>query len=1036
MLSPLPKLAWFKDKFVSVHLHKMKSADKSNKNLTFNRNYSFLVLMHETVFPLLCYLIFCTPVVIFNFCLLQCIPYNPGKDELKVKKKANKKERNAKARERQIHQSCTSAERFVNEYQVQVPPAFEDCTVCLTALRLADDLSQGNSIHSCPDNTDGPGSYKSEELKKTDVLLATESTIDHSSVNLSTLDTQTCTHTNERFSTWERTIKVSDVEGHTTPQKAYKCDTETLDSVNVDDVTKNAEQEDTITLEEYGCVEAVEQFHTQSTQQDDSDVDTSDPHNITPSFIQASESLGRENLSTKEGTSETRASSPSSTEEIKDLPDDTPFQGDSCSFENQTKEGNEPDGWDDYWTIYGFSLVWQSWKNLHPDLGSVYGHIQNQRSSKMCDVNDDPVGEAVSSSVENDVGDSAETACALGMIKDASTTELKACIGAEAQGTQLKEKAPAEEKTVSENFHVTPIASCTVAEQNSQGKEDTALPTNDKDSVDRMVDNQGTSGANEDFEGYQQDEHPCFSEDDDSVKPCSLSSVSELTSDQVRMLWEQTYWEVYSYYYDEYKYWCSQGYTFDEQVGDTSQGSNCVGSYQAPRGVVSHGSGEKHAKKSKKRRSRKTRSLTYSVGSVNQQQRASGASSAASDGEEPPPEERHKSLKRKHELDVEEQNTLSLEKAYQLMGFKVSRGSLHEDLPKISGGKVTFQSNLEFKNKFLNMHQKNSKIPGSKGVHLRFEDEEDAGRDEEENGCDCSVRECDLAVEVKEPQTLSKVKEFLTTARSSPNSDSSTVSAVNKDPNSDHSTGEPEVTEASENLKPKYHVADDLVTTSQQESITGTAVITKLDQDPDIAKYWAQRYRLFSRFDEGIKMDKEGWFSVTPERIAEHIAERCRCDLLVDAFCGVGGNAIQFAFSCERVIAIDIDPVKIALARHNATVYGVEDRIEFIVGDYMQLIPSLKADVVFLSPPWGGPNYASAEVFDLKTMITLDGVRVFEETKTITENIAYFMPRNVNVEQLSSLAGPGGKMEIEQNFVNKKLKTITAYYGELVQDAT
>lgn len=67
-------------------------------------------------------------------------------------------------------------------------------------------------------------------------------------------------------------------------------------------------------------------------------------------------------------------------------------------------------------------------------------------------------------------------------------------------------------------------------------------------------------------------------------------------------------------------------------------------------------------------------------------------------------------------------------------------------------------------------------------------------------------------------------------------------------------------------------------------------------------------------------------------------------------------------------------------------------------------------------------------------MITLDGVRVFEETKTITNNIAYFMPRNVDVEQLLSLAGPGGKMEIEQNFVNKKLKTITAYYGELVEN--
>lgn len=26
--------------------------------------------------------------------------------------------------------------------------------------------------------------------------------------------------------------------------------------------------------------------------------------------------------------------------------------------------------------------------------------------------------------------------------------------------------------------------------------------------------------------------------------------------------------------------------------------------------------------------------------------------------------------------------------------------------------------------------------------------------------------------------------------------------------------------------------------------------------DPELAKYWAQRYRLFSRFDEGIQLDR------------------------------------------------------------------------------------------------------------------------------------------------------------------------------------
>jgi methylase of polypeptide subunit release factors len=44
----------------------------------------------------------------------------------------------------------------------------------------------------------------------------------------------------------------------------------------------------------------------------------------------------------------------------------------------------------------------------------------------------------------------------------------------------------------------------------------------------------------------------------------------------------------------------------------------------------------------------------------------------------------------------------------------------------------------------------------------------------------------------------------------------------------------------------------------------------------------------------------------------------------------------------HQVIAIDIDPTRIGYARHNADIYGVADKIEFIVGDFFQLAPSLK----------------------------------------------------------------------------------------------
>lgn len=30
----------------------------------------------------------------------------------------------------------------------------------------------------------------------------------------------------------------------------------------------------------------------------------------------------------------------------------------------------------------------------------------------------------------------------------------------------------------------------------------------------------------------------------------------------------------------------------------------------------------------------------------------------------------------------------------------------------------------------------------------------------------------------------------------------------------------------------------------------------EIADDPELSKYWAQRYRLFSRFDEGIQLDR------------------------------------------------------------------------------------------------------------------------------------------------------------------------------------
>ncbi|KAH9839716.1 S-adenosyl-L-methionine-dependent methyltransferase [Rhodofomes roseus] len=248
-------------------------------------------------------------------------------------------------------------------------------------------------------------------------------------------------------------------------------------------------------------------------------------------------------------------------------------------------------------------------------------------------------------------------------------------------------------------------------------------------------------------------------------------------------------------------------------------------------------------------------------------------------------------------------------------------------------------------------------------------------------------------------------------------------------------------------------------------------------------KYFSQRERYFSLYSSGCLLDEEGWYSVTPERIADQIAERCRCEVVLDAFCGVGGNAIAFAKTCERVIALDISPVRLALARHNAMIYGVADRIEFILADFfsfartlvqMQESPSKasqtdsgsattqaarKIDVVFLSPPWGGPSYLTDRPdaiegdqsalggidgekappeFSLSAIKPVHGRELFEVARSITRNVAYFLPRNVNLEEVSALVAEEQEtedgdymVEVEEEWMGTKLKALTCYFGGL-----
>ncbi|KNC49479.1 uncharacterized protein AMSG_05495 [Thecamonas trahens ATCC 50062] len=223
------------------------------------------------------------------------------------------------------------------------------------------------------------------------------------------------------------------------------------------------------------------------------------------------------------------------------------------------------------------------------------------------------------------------------------------------------------------------------------------------------------------------------------------------------------------------------------------------------------------------------------------------------------------------------------------------------------------------------------------------------------------------------------------------------------------------------------------------------------DAASPLHKYWRQRHRLFSRYDEGVQIDDEGWFSVTPEALAAHTAGRMvgtlaaetapRAPVILDGFCGVGGNSIQFALAGAWVIAVDNCAERLEAARHNANVYGVAEFITFCLGDYFDVAARLAGspqpvDGVFLSPPWGGPGYVRSPHFDVNTDFPapLTCAAIMAAARTLSPHIVLFLPKNSILDSIArhvrpaDATGAGPGLEIERNLAFGKLKAITAYY--------
>ena len=138
---------------------------------------------------------------------------------------------------------------------------------------------------------------------------------------------------------------------------------------------------------------------------------------------------------------------------------------------------------------------------------------------------------------------------------------------------------------------------------------------------------------------------------------------------------------------------------------------------------------------------------------------------------------------------------------------------------------------------------------------------------------------------------------------------------------------------------------------------------TSTEIPSELIKYWNRRYELFSKFDEGIKLDRVCLFSAKPEVEASRIAKLISGSTVWDAFAGSGAVSIALALAGKKVIATELDSRRRDIIKHNAEVYGVLEKIDVLGLDAREHLSQLEADAVYLDPPWGGPDYYRKDLF-------------------------------------------------------------------------
>ena len=119
-----------------------------------------------------------------------------------------------------------------------------------------------------------------------------------------------------------------------------------------------------------------------------------------------------------------------------------------------------------------------------------------------------------------------------------------------------------------------------------------------------------------------------------------------------------------------------------------------------------------------------------------------------------------------------------------------------------------------------------------------------------------------------------------------------------------------------------------------------------------------------------LKMTPEGEYSITKRNDGKKLLQKMMSIIgstkrkhITDLTGNVGGDTILFGLNFGRTDSIEIDNDNFAALKHNVETFKLKN-VKLHHGDSTKLF-NWKTDVLYMDPPWGGPDYKEKEAMDL-----------------------------------------------------------------------